>query len=103
MALGRQAVESGLLSQANVIRARASRRGRSRASVGLALAHSSRVIAHASAHVSARTEQAITRVAQAREDVPMFVESPVKRGAVDRDIGMRGVDTLHTFRSGDQA
>ena len=49
-----------------------------------------------------RAEDAVARIAQAGDDVAVFVEAVIDGGDVDGDVGMRCIDGAHAFRRGDE-
>src|SRR5256885_16537822 len=52
---------------------------------------------------SARPELAISRIAEARDDVALLVEALVERRDMDRNVGGPAPESAHSFRSGDES
>src|SRR5687768_7059722 len=52
---------------------------------------------------SAGPEQAVSRVPQSGQDIPLAVQLTVERGGIDRDLGMSGEHRAHALGSGHQA
>src|SRR5438034_9643946 len=52
---------------------------------------------------SARPELAISRIAEARDDVALLVEALAERRDTGRNVGVRARGSAHAFRTGDEA